>query len=361
MASSFSVAHKARSCSSSGGAGHHHHSSDHTSTGRHIVVQHDYKDHANDTPPVLDNILESLVHATSPNASFPYKLYDMLQRVEQDGHSHIISFQPHGRCLVVHKPELLVDLLPTYFNLSKIPSFQRQLNLYGFRRLTKGPDRGGYYHEFFLRGKPFLIPRIMRLKVKGTGVRARSNPEQEPDFWAMPWVGASSHGIGAGQGMSEMVGTAPISCLSSAPSPVPIPSTASVVSSDDRDVPDMIEISAGTSFASDDDDDDDENDDSLEGSNDGGDETSDDASAVTYSSQCFEFNKPLAYSDDMELEAWGQTFHYMSDIDVDETKPEPHVLPPSLKDGDDHWIECFAQVDESLFSDDNDEEMSEMQ
>jgi hypothetical protein len=33
-----------------------------------------------------------------------------------------------------------------------------------------------------------LAHSIQRVKVKGTGVRARSNPEQEPDFWAMPWV-----------------------------------------------------------------------------------------------------------------------------------------------------------------------------
>jgi hypothetical protein len=33
-----------------------------------------------------------------------------------------------------------------------------------------------------------LAHSIQRIKVKGTGVRARSNPDQEPDFWSMPWV-----------------------------------------------------------------------------------------------------------------------------------------------------------------------------
>jgi hypothetical protein len=88
----------------------------------------------------------------------------------------------------VHKPKEFVELLPTYFKLSKLASFQRQLNLYGFQRLTRGRDRGGYYHELFLQGKVFLAHSIQRIKVKGTGVRARSNPDQEPDFWAMPWV-----------------------------------------------------------------------------------------------------------------------------------------------------------------------------
>ena len=48
----------------------------------------------------------------------------------------------------------------------------------------------GYYHEYFLRGKPALSHKIQRTKVKGTGVRARSNPATEPHLWEMPWVGS---------------------------------------------------------------------------------------------------------------------------------------------------------------------------
>jgi hypothetical protein len=112
----------------------------------------------------------------------------MLENVEKDGYDHVVSWQPHGRCFVVHKPKEFVELLSQFFKLSKLASFQRQLNLYGFQRLTCGRDRGGYYHELFLKGKVFLAHSIQRIKVKGTGVRARSNPDQEPDFWAMPWV-----------------------------------------------------------------------------------------------------------------------------------------------------------------------------
>jgi hypothetical protein len=85
-------------------------------------------------------------------------------------------------------PRNSLSCFPHYFKLSKIASFQRQLNLYGFQRLTRGRDRGGYYHELFLRGSMFLAHNIHRIKVKGTGVRARSNPEQEPNFWEMPWI-----------------------------------------------------------------------------------------------------------------------------------------------------------------------------
>jgi hypothetical protein len=41
---------------------------------------------------------------------------------------------------------------------------QRQLNLYGFRRIGEGPDKGGYIHEHFLRGKKSLCKKIKRKK-----------------------------------------------------------------------------------------------------------------------------------------------------------------------------------------------------
>lgn len=50
-------------------------------------------------------------------------------------------------------------------------------------RLTVGPDKGGYYHELFLRGRVDLVGMIQRVKVKGTGVRAKANPEEEPNLY----------------------------------------------------------------------------------------------------------------------------------------------------------------------------------
>lgn len=60
--------------------------------------------------------------------------------------------------------------------------------MYGFARLTRGPDAGGYYHELFLRGKEFLCKHMIRTKVKGTMFKAASSPEHEPDFYQMPAV-----------------------------------------------------------------------------------------------------------------------------------------------------------------------------
>lgn len=55
----------------------------------------------------------------------------------------------------------------------------------GFTRISRGADKGGYYHELFLQHREFLIYRIQRMKVKGSGTRAAANPDQEPNFYAM--------------------------------------------------------------------------------------------------------------------------------------------------------------------------------
>jgi len=155
---------------------------------RHFVV-HNYHDHANDAD---ENDMESDdAHRRRGGVSvaFPMKLHAVLDQVEADGLAHVISWQHHGRCFIVHKPKEFVDhVMPKYFRQTKLTSFQRQLNLYGFSRLTRGNDAGGYYHELFLRSKIHLCKRMQRVKVKGTKFKAASSPESEPDFYKMPPV-----------------------------------------------------------------------------------------------------------------------------------------------------------------------------
>jgi HSF-type DNA-binding len=174
---------------------------------RHLITQHDYHDHAAD--PVVCNTVESMNallssskprrdsitsssnnNSTSSMIPFPIKLYEMIEQMDSDGLSQVVSWQPHGRCFQVHEPEAFKHLLQNYFKLSKIASFQRQLNLYGFQRLTAGLDKGSYYHELFLRNRSDLVGQIHRVKVKGTSVRAKANPQDEPNFYMYPPVDA---------------------------------------------------------------------------------------------------------------------------------------------------------------------------
>jgi hypothetical protein len=148
------------------------------------IVKHDYHDNSQ------IGAYMNLPHPTLRGQflPFPLKLHRMLADADSDGFGHIVAWQPHGRCFVVHNAKLLADVLRRHFVMSKATSFLRQLNLYGFKRLTRGPDRGGYYHELFLRNKEWLATQIHRQRIKGTSTRGRSNPEGEPDFWSMTWV-----------------------------------------------------------------------------------------------------------------------------------------------------------------------------
>jgi len=118
---------------------------------------------------------------------FPKKLYSLL---EENLYEDVISWQPHGRSFLVHKPtEFVNDVMPRYFQQSKMTSFQRQLNLYGFTRLlASGPDKGGYYHELFLRGKLNLCSHILRMRIKGPSRRATPDPNNEPRFYKMEFL-----------------------------------------------------------------------------------------------------------------------------------------------------------------------------
>lgn len=97
------------------------------------------------------------------NETFPIKLYRMLFEAEEEGKQDVVSFAPSGRAFYIHKPEqFMADIMPRYFTTTRMASFQRQLNLYGFRRLTHGPDKGGYCQQHFIKGKRYMCNKIKR-------------------------------------------------------------------------------------------------------------------------------------------------------------------------------------------------------
>lgn len=76
---------------------------------RHFVV-HSYHDHSLDQ---VESIMESATSGERRKGGvsipFPVKLHSVLDQVEADGLGHIVSWQPHGRCFVIHKPKEFVD------------------------------------------------------------------------------------------------------------------------------------------------------------------------------------------------------------------------------------------------------------
>jgi len=114
---------------------------------------------------------------------FPAKLMEVLDRGDMD---ESICWMPHGRAFAVLQPPVFVkEVLPRFFKQSKVTSFTRQLNLWGFKRITKGTDSGAYYHELFLRGRPRLCMMMRRQKIKGTGIKLTPNPDTEPNFYVI--------------------------------------------------------------------------------------------------------------------------------------------------------------------------------
>jgi hypothetical protein len=75
---------------------------------------------------------------------FPEKLHRMLDNAERERTTDVVSFFSHGRAFAIHKPRRFVqEIMPRFFRQTRLTSFQRQLNLYGFRRISQGPDNGG--------------------------------------------------------------------------------------------------------------------------------------------------------------------------------------------------------------------------
>lgn len=101
--------------------------------------------------------------SAAQQTSFPVKLYQMLEEVEEQGLDYIVSWQHDGRSFRVHRPEKFVeDILPFYSRCSKMKSFQRQLNFYKFTRVVGGPLEGSYSHPQFIRGEKALAATIKR-------------------------------------------------------------------------------------------------------------------------------------------------------------------------------------------------------
>jgi hypothetical protein len=117
---------------------------------------------------------------------FPFKLQGMLEDMANIGSQNVVSWQPHGKAFRVHQPEVFTrTIMPSYFKQTQYKSFQRQLHLYGFRRIKRGRDMGGYYHRLFIRNNKSMSLRMTRERIKGSAGAGENHGHEEeaPNFY----------------------------------------------------------------------------------------------------------------------------------------------------------------------------------
>lgn len=95
---------------------------------------------------------------------FPLKLHKMLENAQRDGIDDIVKWVDNGRGFKVYNPDAFTKkVMPMYFDQTKYESFRRQLNLYGFSRVSRGDRRGIYSHPMFVAGnRPQVITGVRR-------------------------------------------------------------------------------------------------------------------------------------------------------------------------------------------------------
>ena len=114
--------------------------------------------------------------------TFPTKLMSLL---DNNSDPNVFTWLSHGRAFIVKdNTRFMNELCPSLCKSNNFKSFQRMLNLWGFKRITGNRDKGSYYHQMFLRGMPNLVKKMSLCKNKRGGWPL-SNPASEPDFYKL--------------------------------------------------------------------------------------------------------------------------------------------------------------------------------
>mmetsp|Transcript_27479 Transcript_27479/g.42272 ORF Transcript_27479/g.42272 Transcript_27479/m.42272 type:complete len:304 (+) Transcript_27479:106-1017(+) len=136
-------------------------------------------------------------NSTPSSASvFPVKLYRLLTDVSNDegndegcqgnsgdakDYSDVISWSPDGKSFKVHdKERFSEEIMPTYFGSSKYRSFQKNLNMWGFKAARKGECS----HPLFIRNSERTV-RQMKRQLVNRQKQQRSNLQLEQEHVAL--------------------------------------------------------------------------------------------------------------------------------------------------------------------------------
>lgn len=111
--------------------------------------------------------------------SFPLMLYQILEDSEKQKTQAIVAWKDNGTSFHIYDPRAFNEnILPRYSKKktkTKFRSFQRQLNIYGFKMAKKS---GVYRHKLFRRGD---LNSISRIRPRPNGPKKRLNHQDEND------------------------------------------------------------------------------------------------------------------------------------------------------------------------------------
>ena len=117
--------------------------------------------------------------------TFPIFLHKLLDRIELDGYSEVVSWSSSGMSFCIHDRDRFIDtIMPRYFpHQHHLKSFFRQLSLYGFQRVKKpqgsSPSSSCYAHPEFRRDDLARCYRMERKRTYSSASHRKSSSDSD--------------------------------------------------------------------------------------------------------------------------------------------------------------------------------------
>jgi heat shock transcription factor 1 len=133
------------------------------------------------TPLIVDGKEDLAEEKDSVLPAFLSKTFEIFSRAD---FASICGWNAAGDTIIIHDPDVFVkQVLPRFFKHRNLPSFVRQLNMYGFHKSVLDSNKREFRHKMFLRDKPQLLHLIKR-KVNVTASPANATEKQRHDLWS---------------------------------------------------------------------------------------------------------------------------------------------------------------------------------
>ena len=112
----------------------------------------------------------------------PVFISKLLRMLSPSENADAITWGGDGTTVLIRdRTAFETKVIPKFFKHSNLPSFVRQLNLYGFHKTTQDPEVCEFQHKFFKRDHLQLLVNIRRKQAdKSEQSRGRNNAPAPP-------------------------------------------------------------------------------------------------------------------------------------------------------------------------------------